>query len=221
MIHLLHWRSSEGPLWLTYWGYTYIWCAVGVLHITVFHWCEISNKTLGGPLIISQTARWTIQCTADHRRGRFDCYTRVYKYVWYIVGILHIIQLSIDLRYSTRSLQDHPSYHKQPDGTFHAPRITGQADRRPTYQIRQNLSVGQRQLEYELCKTLSVGWEYQSHKPWLNIGCHWCCQKILPMVLDAPTVSLIEILPMVSYEPSVVPETCCRKLQIGPLAHNG
>ena len=55
----------------------YIWCAVGVLHITAFHWCEISNKTLGGPLIILQTAGWTIQRTGDHRRGHFDWYTKV------------------------------------------------------------------------------------------------------------------------------------------------
>ena len=46
---------------------------------------------------------------------------------------------------------------------------------------------------------------------------HWCCQRILPMVADGPTFSLIEILPMVSYGPSVVPETCCQKLQIGSL----
>ena len=77
MVHLMHWRSLEGPLWLTYWGYTYIWCAVGVLHITAFHWCEISNKTLGGPLIILQTVGWTIQRTGDHQRGRFDWYTKV------------------------------------------------------------------------------------------------------------------------------------------------
>ena len=37
------------------------------------------------------------------------------------------------------------------------------------------------------------------------------------MVADGPTFLLIEILPMVSYGPSVVPETCCQKLQIGPL----
>ena len=30
--HSMHRRSPEGLLWLTYWGYTYIWCAVGVLH---------------------------------------------------------------------------------------------------------------------------------------------------------------------------------------------
>ena len=46
---------------------------------------------------------------------------------------------------------------------------------------------------------------------------HWCCQRILLMVADGPTFLLIEILPMVSYGPSVVPETCCQKLQIGPL----
>ena len=48
-----------------------------------------------------------------------------------------------------------------------------QADRQLMYQIRKNLSVGQRRLEYELCKTLSVSWEYQSHKPWLSIMCHY------------------------------------------------
>ena len=77
MDHSTHQRSLEGLLWLTYWGYTYIWCAVRVLHITAFHWCEILNKKLGGPLIISQTARWTIQCTRDHQRGRCDWYTEV------------------------------------------------------------------------------------------------------------------------------------------------
>ena len=75
MVHLLHWRSLEGPLWLTYWGYTYIWSAVGVLHITDLHWCQILTKKLGGPFIISQTAGWTIQCTGDHWRGRCDWYT--------------------------------------------------------------------------------------------------------------------------------------------------
>ena len=77
MDHSMHQRSSERRLWLTYWGYTYIWCAVRVLHITDLHWCEILNKMLGGPLIISQTAGWTIQCTEDHQRGRCDWYTKV------------------------------------------------------------------------------------------------------------------------------------------------
>ena len=77
MDHSTHQRSSEGLLWLTFWGYTYIWCAVGVLHITAFHWCKISNKTHGGPLIILQTAGWSIWCTGDHQRGCFDWYTKV------------------------------------------------------------------------------------------------------------------------------------------------
>ena len=36
----MHWRSLNRPLWLIYWGSTYIWCTVRVLHITnsqMFH----------------------------------------------------------------------------------------------------------------------------------------------------------------------------------------
>ena len=126
MVYLLHWRSSEGPLWLTYWGYTYIWCAVGVLHITAFHWCDISNKMLGGPLIILQTAGWTVQHTGDHRRGRFDRHTEV-THIHDVLLESCTSQLSIDVRYWPSSLVVPSSYHKQPDGPFNAPEIIGGA----------------------------------------------------------------------------------------------
>ena len=126
MVHLLHWRSLEGPLWLTFWGYTYIWCAVGVLHITAFHWCDISNKTLGGPLIILQTAGWTVQHTGDHRRGRFDRHTEV-THIYDVLLESCTSQLSIDVRYRASSLVVPSSYHKQLDGPFNAPEIIGGA----------------------------------------------------------------------------------------------
>ena len=118
----MHQRSLEGPLWLTYWGYTYIWCTVRVLHITAFHWCEILNKKHGGPLIISQTARWTIQCTGDHQRGCFDWHTEA-THIYDVLLESCISQLSIDVRYSTRHLVVPSSYRKQPDGPFDAPEI--------------------------------------------------------------------------------------------------
>ena len=80
----MHRRSLEGPLWLMYRGYKYKWCFIDIPHITAFHWCRILSKKLGGPLIISQAARWTIQCTGDHQRGHFDWQTEA------TVRILHI-----------------------------------------------------------------------------------------------------------------------------------
>ena len=38
-----------------------------------------------------------------------------------------IPQLSSDIIFSAGSLVDHPSHHKQPDGPFDAPEITGRA----------------------------------------------------------------------------------------------
>ena len=176
MVYSMHQRSLEGPLWLTYWGYTYIWCTVRVLHITafhwceilnkkhggpliisqtagwtiqctgdhqrgcfdwhteathiydvllescisqLFHWCEISNKTLGGPLIILQTAGWSIQCTGDHQRGRFDWHTEV-THIYDVLVESCTSQLSIDVRYWTRCSVVLSSYRKQPNGPFNA-----------------------------------------------------------------------------------------------------
>ena len=56
----------RGATWLTYRGYTYRWYTVGILLIIAFHWCKIFKQKLGGPLIIWQAARWTVQCTGDH-----------------------------------------------------------------------------------------------------------------------------------------------------------
>ena len=126
MVHLMHWRSSEGPLWLMYWGYTYIWCTVRVLHITAFHWCEILTKKLGGPLIILQTAGWTIQCTGDHQRGHFDWHTEVI-HIYDVLLESCTSQLFIDVRYWPRSLVVPSSYCKQLDGPFNAPEIIGGA----------------------------------------------------------------------------------------------
>ena len=126
MNHSMYRRSSEGLLWLTYWGYTYIWCAVGVLHITAFHWCAILNKMLGGPLIIWQTAWWTIQCTGDHQRGCFDRHTEV-THIYDVLLESCTSQLSIDVRYWPRSLVVPSSYCKQPDGPFNALEIIGGA----------------------------------------------------------------------------------------------
>ena len=39
----------------------------------------------------------------------------------------------------------------------------------PMYELYKNFSVGQRRLEYEWCKILAVGWEYEWHKPRLYI----------------------------------------------------
>jgi hypothetical protein len=61
--------------------------------------------------------------------------------------------------------------HRMPDGLFYAPEIVGPAECRPMYEISKNLTVGRRRLEYEWCKILTVGWEYESHKPWLSIMC--------------------------------------------------
>ena len=126
MVYSMHRRSSEGLLWLTYWGYTYMWCTVRVLHITAFHWCEILTKTLGGSLIISQTAGWTIQCTGDHRRGRFDRHTEV-THIYDVLLESCTLQLPIDVKYWPRSLVVPSSYHKQLDGPFNAPEIIGGA----------------------------------------------------------------------------------------------
>ena len=43
-----------------------VWYTDGILLIIAFHWCKIFKQKLGGPLIISQAARWTIQCIRDH-----------------------------------------------------------------------------------------------------------------------------------------------------------
>ena len=59
MVHSTHWRSSEGLLWLMYWGYAY----------NVY---DVLSESC-----ISQTARWSIQCTRDHWRGCFDWCTEV------------------------------------------------------------------------------------------------------------------------------------------------
>ena len=126
MIHSMHQRSSEGLLWLMYRGYTYIWCTVGVLHITAFHWCKILKKKLGGPLIISPTAKWSIQCTGDCQRGHFDWYTEVTN-IYDVLLTSCISQLSIHAGYSTRSLVVLSSYHKQLDGPFNALEIIGGA----------------------------------------------------------------------------------------------
>ena len=40
------------------------------LHITAFQWYNILKRKLNWPLIISQTAGWSISCTADHQMGR-------------------------------------------------------------------------------------------------------------------------------------------------------
>ena len=122
----MHWRSLEGPLWLTYWGYTYIWCTVRVLHITAFYWCEILTKKLGGPLIILQTAGWSIQRIGDHRRGHFDWHTEA-THIYDVLLESCKSQLSIDVRYSTRCLVVPSSYCKQLDGPFNAPAIIGGA----------------------------------------------------------------------------------------------
>ena len=90
MVHWMHRRSLEGPLWLMHWGYTYIWCTVRIMHIIAFHWCKILKKKLGGPLIISQTARWSIQCTRDHQRGCFDWRTEVTNIYDVSLTSLHI-----------------------------------------------------------------------------------------------------------------------------------
>ena len=103
----MHWRSSEGPPWLTYWGYTYIWCTVRVLHITAFHWCERLSKTLGSPLIISQTAGWTIQCTGDHRRGCCDWHTEV----THIYDVLLESCISQTARWFIYCTEDHQRGH--------------------------------------------------------------------------------------------------------------
>jgi hypothetical protein len=46
---------------------------------------------------------------------------------------------------------------------------------------------------------------------------HWCCRNIPLMTTDGPTVYQKEMLPIVSYGPKVVPETCCWKLWMGLL----
>ena len=122
IIHSMHQRSLEGPLWLMHWGYTYIWCTVRIMHIIAFHWCKILNKKLGGPLIISQTAGWSIQCIGDHLRGCFDGCTMVTNI--YDASLTSCIsQLSIHVGSSPRSVVVLSSYHKQPDGQFNSPEI--------------------------------------------------------------------------------------------------
>ena len=141
--HPSYHKQPDGPLeapeitrWATltltvYGWYKYIMYTVGQLYITAFQWYKILHRKLSGPLIISQTAGWSIWCTGDHQMGRFDWYTDVTNiYDLWLKSC--ISQLSSDIR---GSLIGHSSYHKQPDGPFHAPRITGQANRQPTYQI--------------------------------------------------------------------------------------
>ena len=98
-----------------YWCYKYKWCFIDILHITAFHSCRILSKKLGGPLIISQAAGWTIQRTEDHWRGHFDWQTEI-RHIYDVLLESCISQLSIDLGYSTWSWVVLLSYHKQPDG---------------------------------------------------------------------------------------------------------
>ena len=72
MVHSMYQRSLEGLLWLMYWCYKYIWCTVAILPILAFQWCRILQRTLSGPLIISQTAGWSIWCTRNHQQGCFN-----------------------------------------------------------------------------------------------------------------------------------------------------
>ena len=65
-------------------------CTVRMMHISAFHWCKILKKKLGGPLIISQTAEWSIQCIRDHRRGRFDWHTKITNIYNVSLTSLHI-----------------------------------------------------------------------------------------------------------------------------------
>ena len=126
MVHLMLQRSAEGPLWLIYWCYKYIIHAVRKLCITGFQWYNILLMKLGGPPIISQTARWSTQSTGDHWMGRFDSYMDVINILCILLDSC-ISQLSSDIRYSTGSSVDHLSYHKQLDGPSDAPEITRQA----------------------------------------------------------------------------------------------
>ena len=111
----MHRRLSEGLLWLMYWVYKYKWCFIDIPHITAFHSCRILSKKLGGPLIISQAASWTIQHTRDHQRGCFDWQTDI-RHIYDVLLESCISQLSIDFGYSTWSLVVLLSYHKQPHG---------------------------------------------------------------------------------------------------------
>ena len=122
----MHQRSSEGPPWLTPWGYICIWYTDGILLIIAFHWCKIFKQKLGGSLIISQAAGWTIQRTRDHQRGHFDWCTDV-THIYDVLLESCTSQLSIDVRYWPRSLVVPSSYRKQPDGPFNALEIIGGA----------------------------------------------------------------------------------------------
>src|ERR1700761_904913 len=73
--------------------------------------------------------------------------------------------------------------------------------------------MGQPLLSKKCCRWCHMGpMLLQRHAAESCEWAHWCCQKILPMVVDGPTVSLKDILLMVSYGPNVAPEICCRKL---------
>ena len=102
MVHWMHRRSSEGPLWLMYWGYNIY---------------DVLSESC-----ISQTARWSIQCTRDHWRSRFDWCTEV-THIYDVLLESCTSQLSIDVRYPTRHLVVPSSYRKQLDGPFDAPKI--------------------------------------------------------------------------------------------------
>ena len=71
---------------------------------------------------ISQTARWSIQCTRDHQRGCFDWHTEV-THIYDVLLESFTSQLSIDVRYWTRSMVVPSSYHKQPVGPLSTPEI--------------------------------------------------------------------------------------------------
>ena len=116
----MHQRSSEGPLWLMYWGYKYKWCFIDIPHITAFHSCRILSKKLGGPLIISQAARQTIWCTRDHWRGHFDWQTGV------TVRILHITAFHW-LRILNTKLDGPLIISQTARCSFNAPEVIGQA----------------------------------------------------------------------------------------------
>ena len=146
MVHLMHQRSPDGPLWLIYGCYTYIMCAVGQLYITAFQWYKILHRKLSGPLIISKTAEWSIWCTRDHQTGRFDWYTDVTNIQYRSMAEnLHITAfqwykiLNGKLNWPLIISQTARWY-------IHSLGITGRAYCRPMYWIRKNLNISQCQL---------------------------------------------------------------------------
>ena len=67
-----HFHPHVRPQHQTYGGYTYIWYTVCILLIIASFWCKILKQKLGGPLIISQTAGWSIWSSRDHWQGHFN-----------------------------------------------------------------------------------------------------------------------------------------------------